>query len=403
MYLVVTCTPRNTHVSTSKWESGIRRPCPLVGFSKPPSPSFHLLFASCETPLGRKKRGGSNHRNQMDEKKGGSTYRLILLIEIIHISIQNLHKQLHTDSAIHARISHSERPLQTFKHPLPIPIQPLGVLLPPRPVLHRPPQMAGQIDGAALVGLLQQLAAVESALGDQGVVVLFAEPPRRVQGASDDADGLELGAGVGDGFFVDGKGLGKEFVGDFFEGGLVGDLAAGDEEAEAEVGGAVASVEGRDGGVHEFVEGGRLGLPVVFVVFSRLVFSGEEGGGGVFDAFVAFLEGFAGCLEEAELGVVVGSLDHVDDSCEPALFYDGFICLCSPALAGYARIASWLLHAFSDDDSKNLKNSIKLLHCRDFCPVPQDAPGNLSSNCSPCRICLCVKKRYKIWEGEGGE
>ena len=229
--------------------------------------------------------------------------------------------------------------------------------------------MAGEVDSTALVGFLQQLAAMERGLGDEGIIVLLAEPPRAMQRASDDADGLELGAGVGNGFFVDGEGLGEEFVGDFFEGGLVGDLAAGDEEAEAEVGGAIAGVEGRDGGVHEFVEGRGLGLPVVVVVFAGFELAGEfEGGGdesrgGVFDTFIAVLVGFAGGLEEAELRVVVGGLKHMDDSREPALFDDGFVGFGSSALAGDAGIAGWLLHAFSDDDSENLKDAIEMLDC----------------------------------------
>ncbi len=206
--------------------------------------------------------------------------------------------------------------------------------------------MACQVHGAALVGLLQQFRPVERAFRNQGVVILLAESTRGVQSAGDDTYGLELGAGVRDGFFVDGEGLGEELVGDFFESSLVSDLPAGDEEAEAEVGGAVAGVESGDRGVHEFVEGGGLGVPGVVIVFADFVFAGEgegrgeEGRGGIFDAFIAVLEGFAGGLEETELGVVVGGLDHVDDSGEPTLFDDGLVCLCSSALAGYARVAS---------------------------------------------------------------
>ena len=96
--------------------------------------------------------------------------------------------------------------------------------------------MAGGAHGATLVGLLEQLAAVLGALGDEGVVVVAGEAARAVQGAGDAAHGLVLGAGVGDALLVDGEGLGEEFVGDLFGGGLVGDLAGGEEEPQGEVG-----------------------------------------------------------------------------------------------------------------------------------------------------------------------
>ena len=74
-------------------------------------------------------------------------------------------------------------------------------------------------------------------LSDQRVVVLLAKAPRHLQGAGDGADGLELCSRIADAVLVDGERLGEEFVGEFFEAALVGDLAARDKEAEAEFGG----------------------------------------------------------------------------------------------------------------------------------------------------------------------
>ena len=42
-------------------------------------------------------------------------------------------------------------------------------------LLDCPPQVTGEVYSTTLIGLLQQLAAVQSGLGDEGVVVLTAE------------------------------------------------------------------------------------------------------------------------------------------------------------------------------------------------------------------------------------
>ena len=53
--------------------------------------------------------------------------------------------------------------------------------------------MTGEIYGTTLVRLLEQLAAVQSGLGDESVVVLTAELLTAAgQRAADDANGLEL-------------------------------------------------------------------------------------------------------------------------------------------------------------------------------------------------------------------
>jgi len=92
--------------------------------------------------------------------------------------------------------------------------------------------MGGKVDGAALVRFLEEFAAVESAFSDEVVVVFLAEVSGGMESIGDDTDGLELSPGIRDCFLVDGKGLRKELVCDFFEFTLVCDLAAEEEETE---------------------------------------------------------------------------------------------------------------------------------------------------------------------------
>lgn len=178
--------------------------------------------------------------------------------------------------------------------------------------------MASQIHCSALIRFFQKLATMQRSLRDQRVVILLPEPSGTVQSTRDDAHGLELSSGIADSFLVDSKSLREELVRDLLKAGLIGYLAAADKEAETEIGGPVAGVEGGNGRVHEFVQGRGLRGPVVVVMFSGFVLSSEfdgrseDGGGGEFDAFVAVGEGFAGGLEEFELGVVVGTLDEVN-------------------------------------------------------------------------------------------
>lgn len=86
--------------------------------------------------------------------------------------------------------------------------------------------MTGQVHCAALIGLLQQLAPMQGAFRDQGIVVFFTEASCPMESSCDDANGLELSAGITDGFFVDSECLSEELVADFFETGLVCDLPA---------------------------------------------------------------------------------------------------------------------------------------------------------------------------------
>lgn len=67
--------------------------------------------------------------------------------------------------------------------------------------------MGADADGAALVGLLQQLGGGQRALRPQRLVVLLAEAARALKRADDQRDGRQLGFGVADLVLVQGEGL----------------------------------------------------------------------------------------------------------------------------------------------------------------------------------------------------
>lgn len=76
---------------------------------------------------------------------------------------------------------------------------------------------------------------MQSGLGDQGIVVLLGEATRAVQGPGDDADCLELGAGVADRVLVNGECLGEELIAHFFEPRLVCNFSAHHEQPKRQV------------------------------------------------------------------------------------------------------------------------------------------------------------------------
>lgn len=167
--------------------------------------------------------------------------------------------------------------------------------------------MARQIHRPTLVRLLQQLASVQGRLGDQRVVVLFREPPRSMQRASDDAHRLELRPRVADRIFVDCESLGKEFVADLLEPRLIGDLAAHHKQTQRQLRAAWAVyplVEVADTLMQEAVERRRLRLPVVVVVLARLQLTGQsqrcrhDRRGSVSNALVALRIRRTGCLKK---------------------------------------------------------------------------------------------------------
>ena len=77
-----------------------------------------------------------------------------------------------------------------------------------------------------------------------------------MQGARNDTNSLELGAGVADGVLVDGEGLREELVAELFETCLVRHLAAHYKETEGKIGASRvdALVEVIDALVHKPIE-----------------------------------------------------------------------------------------------------------------------------------------------------
>ena len=73
---------------------------------------------------------------------------------------------------------------------------------------------------------------MQGSLGDEGIVVLFGESACAVEGSCNDTDSLELGTRIADRVFVDGEGLGKEFVAELLEACLVRYFSAHYEQAQ---------------------------------------------------------------------------------------------------------------------------------------------------------------------------
>jgi len=72
----------------------------------------------------------------------------------------------------------------------------------------------------------------------------------------------------------------------------------------------------------------------------------------VFDSLVASFICSASLLEELELCVVIGTLNVVDDSREPALFFNCFIGFAAALAIAEARVSTWLLQAFLYEDAQ---------------------------------------------------
>ncbi len=97
-----------------------------------------------------------------------------------------------------------------------------------------------------------------------------------------------------------------------------------------------------------------------FVFPSKLERRSEDCRCGKFDAFITFREGFAGGLEEFELGIVFRSLDKVNNPRQPALFYDCVVGLGASPLAWHSRVRCRLLHTLIYEDSHHLEDAIKM-------------------------------------------
>lgn len=77
---------------------------------------------------------------------------------------------------------------------------------------------------------------MQRTLRNQGVVILPRKPSRRMQRTRNTAHGLKLTSTVTDALFINRKCLSEEFVADFFEPGLICDLACCEEQAEDQLG-----------------------------------------------------------------------------------------------------------------------------------------------------------------------
>lgn len=115
--------------------------------------------------------------------------------------------------------------------------------------------MTCEVDGAALVRLLEQFASVKRAFGNQSVVILLSEIPCRMQGACNDTHCLELCSRVADGLFVNRESLCKVLVCNLLEAILICNLTASDEQSQGEIRRAIdPCVESRERVVHKLVQ-----------------------------------------------------------------------------------------------------------------------------------------------------
>jgi hypothetical protein len=51
------------------------------------------------------------------------TYSFILLVKIVDVAVEDLHKELDGHSSVHASICNTQRPLETFQDSLPISVE----------------------------------------------------------------------------------------------------------------------------------------------------------------------------------------------------------------------------------------------------------------------------------------
>lgn len=124
-------------------------------------------------------------------------------------------------------------------------------------ILNDPPEMAGKVYGAALIGFLEQFAAVQCSLGDEGIVVLLGKSPGAMECARDNTYGLELGTRIANRVLVDGECLSEELIAVLFECCLICYFATHHKQPQSEVRapGVYTLVEIVDALVHESVKG----------------------------------------------------------------------------------------------------------------------------------------------------
>ena len=89
--------------------------------------------------------------------------------------------------------------------------------------------MTSQVHSRSLVRLLKQLSTVQRRLGNQYIIVLFAEDLSPLERINDKGDSLELRPTLGDIVLVHGKSLHVELVRELFESAFIGDLCSKEE------------------------------------------------------------------------------------------------------------------------------------------------------------------------------
>ena len=79
---------------------------------------FVVTFCTNDKPLALENMDKRKIRLGFEE-----TYSVILLIEVVNISVQDFHKKLHRDGAVHASIRDTKSALQAFEHTLAVAVQ----------------------------------------------------------------------------------------------------------------------------------------------------------------------------------------------------------------------------------------------------------------------------------------
>lgn len=51
------------------------------------------------------------------------TYSFVLLVEVVHVSVQDLYEQLYRHPSVHTRVSDTKSTLETLKDTFPIAVQ----------------------------------------------------------------------------------------------------------------------------------------------------------------------------------------------------------------------------------------------------------------------------------------
>lgn len=118
--------------------------------------------------------------------------------------------------------------------------------------------MTSQIYGATLIWLLEKLAAVQSTLRDERVVVFSAEIAGTTKALRNYTNCLELGSRIADTLLVNSECLCEELVCNLLEPTLVGNRTARDEKSQGKIshpGGRDPRIQCRDQSVTEFVKG----------------------------------------------------------------------------------------------------------------------------------------------------